>query len=150
MAECSRRITLPPNGTCSSIQERRKLSLHPARRSDWFALDATQRVPIDMALARAIRVACQNSTRPFVSQVLATNRDDIRQGFYFAWDPLAAVALANPAVVTFRPMAIEISDDPEELGRTVEVQTPRANAQVAIDADALRFREIFMTALGVH
>ena len=63
---------------------------------------------------------------------------------------LAAVALANPAVATSRPMAIEISGDPKEIGRTLEVKKRRANAQVAIDANALRFRETFMTALGVR
>ncbi len=103
-----------------------------------------------MAMFEQFESHAKTPLAQFVSQVLATNRDSIRQGFYFAWDPLAAVALANPAVVTFRPMAIEISDDPKELGRTMEVKKPRANAQVAIDADALRFREIFMTALGVR
>jgi len=67
--------------------------------------------------------------------------------FYFAWDPLAAVALANPAVATFKPLAIEISDKAQDLGRTMETKKRRANVQVAIDADVLRFRDIFMKAL---
>ena len=114
------------------------------------ALDATQRVPIDMALLEEFGSHARTPLAQFVAQVLETNRDFIKQGFYFAWDPLAAVALANPAVVTFKPMAIEISDDPKELGRTMEVKKARANVQVAIDANALRFREVFMTALGVR
>jgi pyrimidine-specific ribonucleoside hydrolase len=113
-------------------------------------LDATQRVPIDMALLEQLRSKAETPLARFVAQVLATNRDSIRQGFYFAWDPLAAVALANSAVATFKPLAIEISEKPQELGRTTEAKKPRANAQVAIDADLLRFREIFMTALGVR
>jgi inosine-uridine nucleoside N-ribohydrolase len=113
-------------------------------------LDATQRVPIDMALLEQLQSKADTPVARFVAQVLATNREFIRQGFYFAWDPLAAVALANPAVATFRPIAIDISDKPMELGRTTEVKARRANAQVAIDADVLRFREIFMTALGVR
>jgi hypothetical protein len=60
------------------------------------------------------------------------------------------VTLASPMVATFRPMGIEISEDPKEIGRTMEVKKPRANVQVAVDANALRFREIFMTALGVR
>ena len=113
-------------------------------------LDATQRVPIDMAMLEQFQTHAKTPLAKFVSQVLATNRDFIRQGYYFAWDPLAAVALTSPIVATFRPMAIEISDDPSEIGRTVEVKKGRANVQVAIDANALRFREIFMTALGVR
>jgi len=113
-------------------------------------LDATQRVPIDMALFEQFQIHASTPLAHFVAQVLATNRDFIRQGFYFAWDPLAAVALVNPSVATFRPMAIEISEAPAEIGCTLEVKQRRANAQVAVDADALRFREIFMTALGVQ
>jgi inosine-uridine nucleoside N-ribohydrolase len=113
-------------------------------------LDATQRVPIDMALLEQLQARAETPIAHFVAQVLATNRDFIRQGFYFAWDPLAAAALANPAVVTFRPLAIDISDKPSELGRTVETKRRRANAQVAIDADVLRFRDVFMSALGVR
>jgi pyrimidine-specific ribonucleoside hydrolase len=112
-------------------------------------LDATQRVPIDMALFEQFKSRANTPLASFVAQVFVTNRELIRQGYYFARDPLAAVALANPAVVTFRPLALEISDKLEELGRTVEAKNRRANAQVAIDADALRFRDVFMTALGV-
>ena len=113
-------------------------------------LDATQRVPIDMALFEQFQSRASTPVARFVSQVLATDRDFIRQGFYFAWDPLAAVALANPAVATFKPMAVEVSDKQGEKGRTLEVKARRANAQLALDANALRFRDIFMTALGVR
>ncbi len=114
-------------------------------------LDATQQVPIDMALYEQIHSRAETPLAKFVAQVLATKSNLIRQGFYFAQDPLAATVLANPAVVTFRPMAIEISDQADELGRTVEVKAKNrhANAQVAVDADNLRFRDVFMTALGV-
>lgn len=113
-------------------------------------LDATQRVPIDMALLEQFKSRASSPLASFVAQVLAANREQIRQGFYFALDPLAAVVLANPAVVTLRPLGIEISDKPGEVGRTVEVKNRRPNAQVAIDADALRFRDVFMTALAVR
>lgn len=113
-------------------------------------LDATQRVPIDMALFEQFKSRASTPLASFVAQVLATDRELIRQGYYFARDPLAAAALANPAVVTFRPLAVEISDKPGELGRTVEIKNRRANSQIAVDADPLRFRDVFMTALGVR
>ncbi len=113
-------------------------------------LDATQRVPFDMALFDQIKSHANTPLASFVAQLLATDHDQIRQGFYFATDPLAAAVMANPAIVTFRPLAIEMSNKPEESGRTVEIKNRRANAQVAIDADNLRFRDVFMTALGVR
>jgi inosine-uridine nucleoside N-ribohydrolase len=102
-----------------------------------------------MALFEQFKTRASMPLAGFVAQVLTTEHDQIRQGYYFAWDPLAAAALVNPAVVTFRPLAIEISDKPGELGRTVEIKNRRANAQVAVDADVLRFRDVFMTAFGV-
>ena len=116
--------------------------------SAWQALQQTAN--IDMALLEQFKSHANTPLANFVAQVLATNRDQIRQGYFFAWDPLAAAALANPAVVTFRPLAIEMSGKPEELGRTAEIKNRRANAQVAVDADPLRFRDVFMTALGVQ
>ena len=112
-------------------------------------LDATQQVPVDMALLEQIESHAGTPLANFVGQALDTVREQIRLGFYFARDPLAATVLANPAVVTFRPMAIEISDKPEDFGRTAEIKKGRPNVQVAIDADPLRFRDVFMIALGV-
>ena len=113
-------------------------------------LDATQLVPIDTALFEQFQARAGTPLARFVAQALAANRDAIRQGYYFAWDPLAATVLANPAVVTFRPLAIQISSSPGEVGRTMQVKAARANAQVAIDADPLRFRDVFMKAFGVN
>jgi inosine-uridine nucleoside N-ribohydrolase len=112
-------------------------------------LDATQRVRIDMALLEQFQARAATPLARFVAQVLATNRQSIRMGFYFAWDPLAAAALANPAVATFRFMAIEISEKPGERGRTIEIKNRRPNMQVGTDANSLRFRDVFMTALKV-
>jgi inosine-uridine nucleoside N-ribohydrolase len=47
-------------------------------------LDATQRVPVDMALFEQFKSRANSPLASFVAQVLATNRDQIRQGFYFA------------------------------------------------------------------
>ena len=113
-------------------------------------LDATQRVPIDMALLEQIQSRASTPLAQFVAQVLATDRESIREEIYFAWDPLAAVILTSPVVATLRPLAIEISDKVPDVGRTIEVKARRANAQVALDADALRFRDVFMAALGVR
>ena len=139
-----------PNGICIIDPAAAKIVFASGAPIRLVPLDATQRVPIDMAMFEQFQSHASTPLARFVAQVLATNRESIRQGFYFAWDPLAAAILANPLVVTFRPMAIEVSDKPGELGRTVEVKKNRPNMQVAIDADALRFREVFMTALGVR
>ena len=113
-------------------------------------LDATQRVPIQMALLEQFESHGKSALAHFVAQVLAANRDSIKQGIYFAWDPLAAVALVHPTVASFKPLSIEISDKPAELGRTLEMPRRRANAMVALDADAEQFRSVFLSAFGVR
>lgn len=113
-------------------------------------LDATQRVPVDMALLERLESGAKTPLARFVAQVLATDREYIQQGFYFAWDPLAAAALVDPRVASFKPIALEISDKPSEQGRTIELQGRRANAQVALNASALRFRKIFLKTLGIE
>ena len=120
------------------------------RSSDLALCRWTRRkgVPIDMALLEQIQSRASTPLAQFVAQVLATDRESIREEIYFAWDPLAAVILTSPVVATLRPLAIEISDKVPDVGRTIEVKARRANAQVALDADALRFRDVFMAALG--
>ena len=49
------------------------------------------------------------------------------------------MALVEPAVVTTRPMAIAVRQNPPEEGRTAEVPGRRPNAQVAYDANASAF-----------
>lgn len=112
-------------------------------------LDATQQVPIDMALFEQFQARAETPLAKFVTEVLASNREAIRQGYYFAPGPVGAAALTNPLTLTLRPLTIAMSDNPNELGRTLEVKSRRANAQVAIDADDLRFRDVFMKAFGI-
>jgi pyrimidine-specific ribonucleoside hydrolase len=109
-------------------------------------LDATNKVPIDLTFLREFQSAANSPLAKFVAQVLETDRKFIEDGYFYAWDPLAAVALLHPGIVKKSRMHIDVRQDPPEDGRTV--QTPgRANAEVALDADAITFRKIFREAL---
>ena len=108
-------------------------------------LDATNKVPIDMAFLREFQAAAKSPLARFVAQVLETDRKFIEDGYFYAWDPLAAVALLHPGVVKTSRMHLDVRQDPPEDGRTV--QTPgRASTEVAVDADAAAFRRIFREA----
>ena len=111
-------------------------------------LDATNQVPIGVAFLRELQAQARTPLGRFVAQVLETNRTFIEQNFYFAWDPLAAVALVERAVVVTRPAAIEVRQAPPEQGRTVEVAGRRQNARVAVGADAAAFQRIFLRAFA--
>jgi pyrimidine-specific ribonucleoside hydrolase len=110
-------------------------------------LDATNKVPIDGAFLREFQAGAKSPLAKFVAQVLETDRKFIQDGYFYAWDPLAAVALLHPGVVKISPMHIDVRQYPPEDGRTM--RTPgRANTGVALDADATAFRKIFREAFG--
>ena len=108
-------------------------------------LDATNKVPIDLAFLREFQAHAVSPLGRVVAQVLETDRALIQGNFFYAWDPLAAVALLHPEVIQTHRLHIDILQDSPEDGRTV--QTPGSpNAEVAMDADAARFRKIFLQA----
>lgn len=108
-------------------------------------LDATNKVPIDPAFLKAFEAAARAPLARFVAQVLETDRKFIEEGYFYAWDPLAAVALLHPGVVQMVSLHVDVKQDPPEEGRTI--QTPgKPNAQVAMDADPSAFRRLFAAA----
>jgi pyrimidine-specific ribonucleoside hydrolase len=108
-------------------------------------LDATNKVPIDLAFLRDFQAHAVSPLGRVAAQVLETDRESIVGHYFYAWDPLAAVALLHPEVVKSSRLHIDILQDSPAEGRTV--QTPGSpNAEVAMDADAARFRKIFLQA----
>ncbi|HYL72902.1 MAG TPA: nucleoside hydrolase [Bryobacteraceae bacterium] len=108
-------------------------------------LDATNKVPIDLAFLRDFSASVHSPLGRFVTQVLESDKKSIEDGYFYAWDPLAAVALLHPAVVKTRRLHIDVLQDPPQDGRTMQAPgTP--NAAVALDADAAAFRRIFLQA----
>jgi inosine-uridine nucleoside N-ribohydrolase len=109
-------------------------------------LDATNKVPVDLAFLSKFQAGARSPLARVVAQVLQADRESIHAGIFYAWDPLAAVALLHPGVVKSTNLHIDIRQDPPEAGRTV--QTPgRPNARVALDADAAAWRKLFLEAL---
>ena len=109
-------------------------------------LDATNKVPVDLDFLAKFQSGAHSPLARIVAQVLETDRAFIQAGFFYAWDPLAALALLHPAVVKTTNLHIDIQQDPPEEGRTV--QTPgRPNARVAVDADGAAWRKLFLEAL---
>jgi inosine-uridine nucleoside N-ribohydrolase len=110
-------------------------------------LDATNKVPIDTGFLNELAARARTPLGRLAAGILETARPHIENHFYFAWDPLAAAALVDPAVVTMRRMAVEVRRKAPQQGRIVEAPRLRPNATVAVDADAARFRKIFLAAL---
>ena len=107
-------------------------------------LDATNQVRIDGAFLRQFAAQAHTPLGRAVNQVLDTEREQVEQQIFYAWDPLAAVALVNHAALRFTPLAIEIREN----GRTAEVRGKTPNAEVALGADPAAFRRVFLGAFA--
>jgi len=109
-------------------------------------LDATNQVHIDSDLLKAFRSKARTPLGEYVTAILKQHRNEIREGIYYAWDPLAAVAMIEPRLVHESQLAIDVKQMPPEEGRTTEMAGYPPNAGVALSADAEGFREAFLRA----
>jgi purine nucleosidase len=112
-------------------------------------LDATSAVPIDAAFVRSVRQHAATPLGRVVADLLSSASDLLNTGRYFAWDPLAAVALVDRSVVRIERLPIHVQVERPEDGRTVR-SAGGTNTEVALGADAPRFLDAFLGAFGVR
>jgi pyrimidine-specific ribonucleoside hydrolase len=114
-----------------------------------IALDATNKVKIESEFLLQFAGKQLSPLGGVVAGVLEADRETIKQGIFYAWDPLAAAALLRPSLVKTVPMHITIKEDAPEEGRTVAT-AGKPNAEVAVDADAAEFRALFLSSFVVN
>ena len=101
-------------------------------------LDATNQVPLTPAdLAHLPALA---------ADILRAEADSLAAGRYFAWDPLAAAVLIDPALARWEHAALGVRTQGPENGRLLRVPAARPNARIATTADAAHFRQVFFPA----
>lgn len=105
-------------------------------------LDATSKVPIDITFLKQFRALARTPLARFVTEVLESDHEAIEGGYFQAWDPLAAVSLTNPRVVTRVSIAVQVGAD----GSTAQTDG-KPNATVALDANPEEFKRVFRKAL---
>ena len=103
-------------------------------------LDATNEVPVTPAFVDRLDAEKSTPEAEFVAALLANNAESIESGSYYFWDPLAAVVMSDPSLVTLTPRDVTVVDIPgaPDDGRT----KPVANGSeilvaTAPDGDAL-------------
>lgn len=110
---------------------------------DLVPLDATNQVPIGEAFLDELSRRASTPLARFVVQVLESERDVLKQGIFYAWDPLAAVALVEPDVVQWTPMRVRVNGE----GRTVGTPAAGSKTRVALSANAEAFRQKYLGVL---
>ncbi|MGE5357529.1 MAG: nucleoside hydrolase [Bacteroidales bacterium] len=109
-------------------------------------LDATNGVPIDRNFVKDFNAHQRSPLGITVSQLLDSAAAMIDSGAYFAWDPLAAVAVVDPTVIATRPLNVSVLRTGDQRGRLVAAPDD-PNANVAYKASASVFKSSFFGAL---
>jgi purine nucleosidase len=105
-------------------------------------LDATNRVPVDLRFLEEYQRTARSPLATTVAQLLARNREQIGQGIFYAWDPLAAAALLEPALARWEDLRIRVRPD-----GTTEERAGGSRIRAALSADGARFRNLFLSTL---
>ena len=86
-------------------------------------LDATNEVPVTPEFVDRLDAEKATPEAEFVAALLANNAESIASGSYYFWDPLAAVVMSVPSLVTLTPRDVTVVDIPgaPDDGRTKPV-----------------------------
>lgn len=71
-------------------------------------LDATNEVPVTPEFVAQLEAAKATPAAEFVATLLANNAESIAAGSYYFWDPLAAVVMSDPTLVTLTPRDVTV------------------------------------------
>lgn len=107
-------------------------------------LDACNKVPFDFGFLDEFKKRAKTPLGKFVSGQLESSRTLVDAHLFYAWDPLAALALINPAVLKISSVALEVDEKGPDIGRTREDPKARNMVRVALDAEPASFRKTFM------
>ena len=111
-------------------------------------LDATNHVPVNMALYERIEKKRASPEVEFTFSVLMQLGESIDAGGYYLWDALAAAILTDPALASFetRNLSVVETEGPES-GQT-RLTPGGPGVRVALTADGQRFEQMFLDTLN--
>ena len=112
------------------------------------SLDATNRVPLRMSYVKQFTEGAMGTPLGrFIIDLFRQDEPLIKQRFFYAWDPLAAVAMVE-GVVSFTPAQIHVVPQGPEAGRTVETVKGRPNLTYSTNAAPAAFYTAFYNAFA--
>jgi inosine-uridine nucleoside N-ribohydrolase len=111
-------------------------------------LDATNHAPATIDFVERIQEDRASSSTEFVYRILSKREDDLRAGYYYFWDPLAAVASTNPDVVSYVEMPLIVEEEEGPFSGDTRFSEDGIMVNVAINGDRTRFEELFLQALN--
>ncbi|MFN2123825.1 MAG: nucleoside hydrolase, partial [Candidatus Promineifilaceae bacterium] len=111
-------------------------------------LDATNYVPVTMDFYKRLEKDRTTPVAEFVYRVLAAQEDNVRAGWTYFWDLLAAAIATEEGLAPFQKMSLSVvEEEGAESGRTV-VSEAGNPVRVAMEADRERFEALFLDAVN--
>jgi dihydroorotase len=112
------------------------------------SLDATNRVPLRMSFVKEFTDGAMGTRLGrFVMALFRLEEPLIKERIFYAWDPLAAVAMVE-GVVAFTPAQVRVVREGPQEGRTLETVKGRPNLSYSSNADAPAFYTAFYNAFA--
>lgn len=107
-------------------------------------LDVTNQVPINYSFFEDFKnINSDKILYKFVFQILENSTNFIKSGEFFAWDPLAALAIIAPEIIKYTTAQIEI-DTTKEIGNTTYSYDAESFIHVATTVNPKMFYELFV------
>lgn len=111
-------------------------------------LDATRYAPATMDFYNRVKVDRSTPAAEFVYRILTKIENNIRQGWYYFWDPLAAAIATDESLAKFQDIQlVVIEEEGPDSGRTIESKDGQM-IRVATWADGVRFEKLFLDTLN--
>ncbi|MCY1075807.1 nucleoside hydrolase [Archangium lansingense] len=121
----------------------------PAGSVSLVPLDATNQVPLTRAYAQRLAEQASASGAARVVSAIANHPNilmGIDLGRLYWWDPLAAMAVLHPEVVTFQTQPVEVVSEGASAGRTRAAESGQST-RVGMGANAQRFEDLLLESL---
>lgn len=110
----------------------------------FIPLDVTNQVPIDYKFFEYFKSINSNTTLyKFALEIFENSTNFIQSGEFFAWDPLAALAITAPEIIEYTIAQIEI-DTIKEIGNTTFSYKADSLMHVATKVNSKIFYELFV------
>lgn len=111
-------------------------------------LDATNDVPATVFFYEALKLERHTPAAELIYKYFTRNAYNLEGGSYFFWDPLAAVSMVKPDVITAQLREVTVVEQPgDEIGALIE-QPDGVEARVGLSADRATFEETFLSMIN--
>jgi len=111
-------------------------------------LDATNHVPLSIEFYNRLEDDHTNSVAEFVFQVLAAQEENVRSGWYYFWDPLAAAVVRDEDLVSFQNLSLEVIEAEGPDSGWTQKSAAGSSLRVALTADRERFERLFLDVIN--